>query len=410
MRAANLEDQLAYLRKGAAEIISEEELRARLLAAQQAKRPLRVKAGFDPTAPDLHLGHTVLLRKLKHFQDLGHEVFFLIGDFTGLIGDPTGRSVTRPPLTREEIAANAATYRDQVFKILHPERTQIVFNSRWLGAMSSADWVRLCAKFTVARMLEREEFQKRFRAAQPIFIHEFLYPLSQAYDSVELRCDVELGGTDQKFNLLVGREIQREYGQPPQIVLTVPLLEGLDGVAKMSKSLGNYVGIAEPAAVIFAKLMSISDELMWRYMLLLTDRSEAEIAALRQAVAAGARHPMEVKKDLAEEIAAQFHPAAAARAARREFEQVVQAQQTPQDVPSAAYPLGSAGPLRVDKMLAELGLAASVSEAARLIKSGAVEMDGARLRELALAAPPPGEVLFRVGKRRYLRVRFAPPA
>lgn len=407
MLAATPEEQLAYLRKGAAEIISEDELRQRLTLAARERRPLRVKAGFDPTAPDLHVGHTVLLRKLKHFQDLGHEVYFLIGDFTGLIGDPTGRSATRPPLTPEEIAANAETYRGQVFKILDPERTRVVFNSQWLAKLSSADWVRLCAKFTVARMLERDEFQRRFRASQPIFIHEFLYPLTQAYDSVELRCDVELGGTDQKFNLLVGRDIQREYGQPSQIVLTMPLLEGLDGVAKMSKSLGNYVGIAEPPASMFGKLMSIGDELMWRYMLLLTDRGEAEIAALRRQVAAGDRHPMQVKKELAEEIVAAFHPLAAAREARREFEKVVQGQEVPAEVPAIEYPLGG-GPLRLDKMLAELGLAASVSEAARLIKSGAVSMDGERLSALSLAAPP-RQGLLKVGKRRYLRVTFTQP-
>lgn len=407
MLAATPEEQLAYLRKGAAEIISEDELRQRLALARRERRPLRVKAGFDPTAPDLHVGHTVLLRKLKHFQDLGHEVYFLIGDFTGLIGDPTGRSATRPPLTAEEIAANAETYRGQVFKILDPERTRVVFNSQWLAKLSSADWVRLCAKFTVARMLERDEFQRRFRASQPIFIHEFLYPLTQAYDSVELRCDVELGGTDQKFNLLVGRAIQREYGQPSQIVLTMPLLEGLDGVAKMSKSLGNYVGIAEPPASMFGKLMSIGDELMWRYMLLLTDRGEAEIAALRRQVAAGDRHPMQVKKELAEEIVAAFHPLAAAREARREFEKVVQGQEVPAEVPAVEYRLGG-GPLRLDKMLAELGLAASVSDAARLIKSGAVSMDGERLSALSLAAPP-RQGLLKVGKRRYLHVTFIQP-
>lgn len=407
MLAATPEEQLAYLRKGAAEIISEDELRQRLTLARRERRPLRVKAGFDPTAPDLHVGHTVLLRKLKHFQDLGHEVYFLIGDFTGLIGDPTGRSATRPPLTPEEIAANADTYRGQVFKILDPDRTRVVFNSQWLAKLSSADWVRLCAKFTVARMLERDEFQRRFRANQPIYIHEFLYPLTQAYDSVELRCDVELGGTDQKFNLLVGRDIQREYGQPSQIVLTMPLLEGLDGVAKMSKSLGNYVGITEPPASMFGKLMSIGDDLMWRYMLLLTDRGETEITALRRQVEAGDRHPMQVKKELAEEIVAAFHPPAAAREARREFEKVVQGQETPAEVPAVEYRLGGA-PLRLDKMLAELGLAASVSEAARLIKSGAVSMDGERLSALTLAAPP-RQGLFKVGKRRYLRVTFTQP-
>ncbi|MGH9394210.1 MAG: tyrosine--tRNA ligase, partial [Terriglobales bacterium] len=295
-------EQLAYLRKGAVEIIAEAELLARLEAARAAGRRLRVKAGFDPTAPDLHLGHTVLLRKLKHFQDLGHQVIFLIGDFTGMIGDPTGRSETRPPLSREQIEQNAATYRAQVFQLLDPERTVVDFNSRWLGALRPEEFVKLCAQCTVARMLERDYFQTRYRSGQPISIHEFLYPLAQAYDSVALEADVELGGTDQKFNLLLGREVQPAYGQPPQIVLTMPLLEGLDGVRKMSKSFGNYVGIAEPAATVFAKLMSVSDELMWRYWLLLTDRSEGAIAALRAQVARGEVHPMEAKKDLAAAI------------------------------------------------------------------------------------------------------------
>jgi tyrosyl-tRNA synthetase len=382
-----------------------------LLAAQQAKRPLRVKAGFDPTAPDLHLGHTVLLRKLKHFQDLGHEVFFLIGDFTGLIGDPTGRSVTRPPLTREEIAANAATYRDQVFKILHPERTQIVFNSRWLGAMSSADWVRLCAKFTVARMLEREEFQKRFRAAQPIFIHEFLYPLSQAYDSVELRCDVELGGTDQKFNLLVGREIQREYGQPPQIVLTVPLLEGLDGVAKMSKSLGNYVGIAEPAAVIFAKLMSISDELMWRYWTLLTDLRQSEIEKMQADVQSAALHPMEAKKRLAHTIVSGFHSEEAAREAGEQWSRLFQQRDTAAVTEESIVPLASvvmggvpadfAAPVRINtaKLLVALGIKASRTEAEKQVAAG-VNLDGATTTEKFIeVSRRPARITVRVGKK-----------
>ncbi|MGH9507642.1 MAG: tyrosine--tRNA ligase, partial [Terriglobales bacterium] len=376
-------EQLAYLQKGAAEIIPADDLAARLDLAARERRPLRVKAGFDPTAPDLHLGHTVLLRKLKHFQDLGHEVTFLIGDFTGLIGDPTGRNATRPPLTPEEIAGNAETYRRQVFQILHPEKTIIRFNSEWLARMPSADWVRLCAKYTVARILERDDFQQRFRAGQPISIHEFLYPLAQGYDSVALRADVELGGTDQKFNLLVGREIQREYGQPPQIILTMPLLEGLDGVQKMSKSLGNYVGITEPPEQMFGKLMSISDDLMWRYWLLLTDRSEADIAAARAAAAAGSQNPIELKEDLAERVIADFHGGPAARAARHQFEAVIRHKEAPAAIPAVSY-RPPPGPLRVDTLLAELGLAASVTEAARLMRSGAVALDGDRVSALAL--------------------------
>ena len=397
---APAEEQLAYLRKGAVEIIAEDELRQRLDAARRRGRPLCVKAGFDPTAPDLHLGHTVLLRKLKHFQDLGHQVVFLIGDFTGRIGDPTGRSETRPALSAEEVAANAATYKAQVFQLLDPARTRIEFNSTWLGALRFDEVIRLCAQTTVARMLERDDFQARFRAGQPISVHEFLYPLSQAYDSVALQADVELGGTDQKFNLLLGREVQRAYGLPAQIVLMMPLLEGLDGVRKMSKSYGNYVGIAEDANTMFAKLMSISDDLMWRYWLLLTDRSEPDLAALRAAVARGERHPMAVKKDLAAQIAADFHGAAAA-AARAEFERVVQAGQAPSDMPELAVDWSE----RFDRSLATLGLAPSVTEAARLIRAGSVSLDGVPCRSLRLDPPPPGPVVVKVGKHRFARLR-----
>ncbi len=366
---------MTRLRKGAVEILTEAELAAKLELARQQGRPLRVKAGFDPTAPDLHLGHTVLLRKLRDFQDLGHEVIFLIGDFTGLIGDPTGRSATRPALTREEIAANAETYRRQVFKILDENQTRVEFNSAWLGKLDAYEWVRLCAKTTVARMLERDFFHERWVKQQPISIHEFLYPLTQAYDSVALKADVELGGADQKFNLLMGREIQQAYGQRPQVVLTMPLLEGLDGVQKMSKSLGNYVAIAEPAASMFTKLMSISDELMWRYWLLLTSRSEAEIAALRAAVERGERHPMEVKKELAERIAADFHGAEAARAAREEFERVVQRKQAPAEIEEITLnlPAGSGKThLALAAAIAQAKLAPSRTEAERLIKARAV--------------------------------------
>ncbi len=398
---APVDEQLAYLRKGAAEIIAEDELRQRLDASRRRGRPLCVKAGFDPTAPDLHLGHTVLLRKLKHFQDLGHDVVFLIGDFTGRIGDPTGRSATRPALSADEVAANAATYQAQVFRLLDPARTRVEFNSTWLSPLRFDEVVRLCAQTTVARMLERDDFQARYRAGEPISVHEFLYPLSQAYDSVALQADVELGGTDQKFNLLLGREVQRAYGQPAQIILTMPLLEGLDGVRKMSKSYGNYVGIAEDANPMFAKLMSISDDLMWRYWLLLTDRSEPAIAALRAEVASGARHPMAVKKDLAERIAADFHGAAPAAAARAEFERVVQAGEAPSDLPELEVDWSE----RFDRSLASLGLAPSVSEAARLIRAGSVSLDGAPCRSLRLDAPPAAPVVVKVGKHRFARLR-----
>jgi tyrosyl-tRNA synthetase len=406
MKFPPVSEQIEYLRKGAAEIITEPELRERLERSASTGQPLRVKAGFDPTAPDLHLGHTVLLRKLKHFQDLGHEVYFLIGDFTGMIGDPTGRSVTRPPLSPAEIARNAETYRAQVFHILHPERTRVVFNSEWFGKLSSADMVRLLAQYTVARMLERDEFEKRFAANQPISIHEFVYPLAQGYDSVALHADVELGGTDQRFNLLVGRDLQREYGQPPQIVLTTPLLEGLDGVQKMSKSLGNYVGIAEPPAEMFGKLMSISDDLMWRYMLLLTDRGEADIAAERAKVESGARHPMHAKKALAQEIVAGFHGPTAAAEALHSFERTVQNKELPDEIPTTRYELtGGTRSLHLPKMLAAAGLAGSVSEGERLLKGGAVSLDGEVVETPVLMINGPREMIVRVGKRRFARVR-----
>jgi len=389
-----LDEQLAYLRKGMAEIIREEDLRERLVQAAKENRPLRVKAGFDPTAPDLHLGHTVLLRKMKHFQDLGHRVIFLIGDMTGLIGDPTGRNITRPPMTREDIQRNAETYKSQVFKILDPAKTEVRFNSEWLEKLTFEDIVRLCSKYTVARFLERDYFAKRYKEGVPISIHEFLYPLAQAYDSVALGCDVEMGGTDQIFNLLVGREIQRDYGQPPQIVATTPLLEGIDGVNKMSKSLGNYIGIAEPAEVMFRKVMQISDNLMWRYYLLLTDLSEAEILGLRQSM-----HPMDAKVALAKRIAADFHSAAEADHAAEVFNRVVRQKEVPEDLPVVALPEGVTkdGGIRVDKLLAKVGLAESVSDAVRKIKAGAVEIDGEKVKDLALPSPP-AEFTVQVGK------------
>jgi tyrosyl-tRNA synthetase len=389
-----LDEQLAYLRKGMAEIIREEDLRERLIAAAKAGRPLRVKAGFDPTAPDLHLGHTVLLRKMKHFQDLGHTVIFLIGGMTGMIGDPSGRNVTRPPMTREAIDANAETYKAQVFKILDPEKTEVRVNSDWLAPLQFLDIVRLCSKYTVARILERDDFATRYKDGVPISVHELLYPLAQAYDSVMLECDVEMGGTDQKFNLLVGREIQRDYGQPPQIVATVPILEGLDGVNKMSKSLGNYIGIAEPPAVMFRKVMQISDKLMWRYYLLLTDRSEAEIRKLR-----AQDRPMEAKIALGKLIVSDFHSAADAARAAEEFNRVVRRKELPADIPTVPIPDGvyAAGGLRVDKLLARIGLAESVSDAVRKIKAGAVEINGERVKDLALADPAP-ELVIQAGK------------
>jgi tyrosyl-tRNA synthetase len=388
-----IDDQLTYLRKGMAEIIREEDLRERLVQAAKENRPLRVKAGFDPTAPDLHLGHTVLLRKMKHFQDLGHTVIFLIGDMTGLIGDPTGRNITRPPMTREAIRQNAETYKTQVFKILDPQKTEIRFNSEWLEPLQWMDAVKLCSKYTVARLLERDDFAKRYKEGVPISMHELLYPLAQGYDSVALRCDVEMGGTDQKFNLLVGRELQRDHGQPPQIVATVPLLEGLDGVNKMSKSLNNYIGITEPPEVMFRKVMQVSDELMWRYYLLLTDKSEAEIQSMRSA-----NHPMESKIALGRTIVADFHSPEAADAAVEIFNRVVRHKEVPADIPTVPLPEGVTrdSSVRVDKLLAKVGLADSVSDAVRKIKAGAVEINGEKVRDLAIANA--GELVIQVGK------------
>jgi tyrosyl-tRNA synthetase len=368
---APVPDQLAYLKKGFAEIIREEDLKARLTEAAKTGRPLRVKAGFDPTAPDLHLGHTVLLRKMKHFQDLGHTVIFLIGDGTGMIGDPTGRNVTRPPLTRADIDRNAETYKAQVFKILDAGKTEIRFNSEWLDKMKFEDMLRLCSKYTVARILERDEFAKRLKDGTPISMHELLYPLVQGYDSVMLRCDVELGGTDQRFNLLVGRELQRDFDQPPQIVATTPLLEGTNGVEKMSKSKNNYIGITEPPKVMFRKVMGISDELMWKYWELLTDLSLPEIAALKT------REPMGVKMELAGRIVADFHSQADAAQALDDFNREVRQGAEPADIVVVNY--GSAGDLRVPQMLHAIELAGTRTDAERLIKSGAVEIDGVRV-------------------------------
>ena len=374
-----IEEQIAYLKKGVAEIIREEDLRERL----KLGRPLRVKAGFDPTAPDLHLGHTVLLRKMKHFQDLGHTVIFLIGDMTGLIGDPSGRNITRPPLTREEIDQNAETYKAQVFKILDPEKTEIRFNSQWLGALRFEDIIRLCSHYTLARILERDDFSKRFKEGSPISMHEMLYSLSQAYDSVALHADVEMGGTDQKFNLLVGREIQRDYGQPPQIVITTPLLVGLDGVEKMSKSKGNYIGVTDPPEVMFRKIMQISDPLMFNYYELLTDMSVREIAGLKTRIDAGDLHPMDAKIALAGRIVADFHGETDARSAEEEFTRVVRQREIPSDIETVPLPddLRSEDNIPIDKLLARIGMAESVSDAARKRKAGAVAIDGVKQLE-----------------------------
>ena len=381
-------EQLTYLKKGFSEIIREEDLVERL----KLGRPLRVKAGFDPTAPDLHLGHTVLLRKMKHFQDLGHTVIFLIGDMTGLIGDPTGRNITRPPMTREQIQENAETYKSQVFKILDPEKTELRFNSEWLEPMKFEDVIRLSAKYTVARILERDDFSKRLKEGTPISMHELMYPLAQGYDSVMLKCDVELGGTDQKFNLLVGRELQRDSGQPPQIVATVPLLVGTDGVEKMSKSKGNYIGITEPPKVMFRKVMGISDDLMWRYWELLTDLSLPEIAALKT------REPMSVKKELAGQIVADFHSAVDARQAEEDFAHEVQQGAEPADIDQVTLD----GPNRLAQVLVSVKLATSRSEAERLIKAGAVEINGERSTN-PISPLPTGDNTARVGKK-WLRI------
>jgi len=398
-----IEQQLERIRRGAVEIIREEELVEKLKRAQKTGKPLRVKAGFDPTAPDIHVGHTVLIRKMKHFQDLGHTVIFLIGDFTGLIGDPSGRSATRKQLTPEEVQQNAETYKQQIFKILDPEKTVIDFNSRWFMALGSDGFIRLAAKYTVARILEREDFSNRMKNQLPIAMHELLYPIAQGYDSVALEADVELGGTDQKFNLLVGRDLQKEYGQEQQIVLTTPLLEGLDGIQKMSKSLGNYIGINEPANEQFGKTMKISDELMYRYYELLTDIPLDDLRKLRTDIAAGTRHPMDVKAELAASIVAGYHGRAAAEAAREEFNRVFRKRQNPEDMETQRISL-AAGPMRLTRLLASLNLAPSNAEAQRLIESGAVHVNDQRITDPKAEISQAGEYIFKVGKRRFLRL------
>jgi tyrosyl-tRNA synthetase len=396
-------EQLAELRRGAQEILTEADLIKKLARG----RPLIVKAGFDPTAPDLHLGHTVLINKMRQFQQYGHEVVFLIGDFTGMIGDPTGRNVTRPRLTPEDIKANAETYQAQVFKILDADKTRVDFNSRWFGAMSAAGLIEIAAKHTVARMIERDDFTKRFKSNQPIALHEFLYPLVQGYDSVALKADVELGGTDQKFNLLVGRALQEHYGQEPQVVLTVPLLEGLDGVNKMSKSLGNYVGIAEAPDTQFGKLMSISDDLMWRYFELLSFRPLADIAALKAAIAQG-RNPRDVKFELASEIVARFHDGAAAARAQENFIARFSQKTLPTDLPLQFLSGAEAGGVKIAAALKEAGLAASNSEANRKIAEGAVKVDGNKTTDKEMRLVPGSEYILQLGPRRFARVQVSP--
>jgi len=415
---APVDEQLTYLKKGAAEIIREADLRAKLEKSRATGKPLRVKLGMDPTAPDLHLGHTVVLRKLKHFQDLGHTAIFLIGDFTGMIGDPTGRSVTRPPLSREQIEQNAETYKEQVFKILDPKKTVIDFNRRWMGALTADDFVRLMAKYTVSQLLEREDFHKRFHEEKPISVHELLYPLVQGYDSVALEADVELGGTDQKFNLLVGRELQRAYGQASQVVLTTPILEGLDGVQKMSKSLGNAIGIHEPPLEMYGKIMSISDEMMWRYYELLTDVQVPDIEKMRREA-----HPMQAKKDLAQRIVRDFHSAEAAQKAAEDWAKQFQKDEVPEEVEAVSIPLAKINAQKdilntsensyfplddpqlpnirlvwFDKLMTEAGLAASRTEAGRKIAANAVHADGKKVIRPLVTIQLRSEKIIRLGK------------
>jgi tyrosyl-tRNA synthetase len=394
----SIEQQLEIIRRGANELLVESELRGKLASG----RPLRVKAGFDPTAPDLHLGHTVLINKLRQLQDLGHHVLFVIGDFTGMIGDPSGRNATRPPLSREDVQANARTYTDQVFKILDRGRTEVVFNSAWLDGMNAAGLIRLAAKHTVARMLERDDFAKRYRAQQPIAIHEFLYPLVQGYDSVALKADLELGGTDQKFNLLMGREVQKEHGQPPQCILTLPLLEGIDGVNKMSKSLGNTIGITEPPGEIFGKLMSISDELMWRYIELLSLELPQVLMEKKRAVEQGG-NPRDVKFDFAREIVARFHGNDAAQLAATNFIARFTRHETPDDIPEVKIAAKGDG-LPISQVLKQAGLTSSASEAVRMIEQGGVKVNGEKVSDKAHQLAKGAPIVIQVGKRKFARV------
>ena len=398
-------EQMEIIKRGSVEILLEKELPDKLEKSAKTGVPLKIKAGFDPTAPDLHLGHTVLLHKMRQFQKLGHEIYFLIGDFTGMIGDPTGKSETRKPLTREDVLKNAETYKEQVFKILDPVKTKVVFNSDWLNKLNASDMIGLASKYTMARMLEREDFSNRFANQLPISIHEFLYPLIQGYDSVALHSDVELGGTDQKFNLLVGRELQREWGQPPQTVITMPLLEGLDGVNKMSKSMGNYIGINEPADEIFGKIMSISDELMIRYHELLSDMPLAELGKLKIGIKDGSLHPMEVKKALGREIVTRYHDAAAAADAEKNFVKRFRDNLTPEEMPEIKLaPEGSKALLY--KVLAQTDLVKSNSEGRRAIQQGGVKVNGEKIVDENLEISCSGEYVIQVGKRRFARIKF----
>ncbi len=395
-----MENMLKEIKRGADELLVEAELKQKLASG----KPLRIKAGFDPTAPDLHLGHTVLINKLRSLQDMGHHILFLIGDFTGMIGDPTGKNATRPPLTKEAVAENARTYTEQVFKILDPEKTEVVFNSTWMGKMDASDMIRLAATHTVARMLERDDFRKRYTSEQPIAIHEFLYPLIQGYDSVALKADMELGGTDQKFNLLMGRELQGHFGQSRQCILMMPLLEGLDGVNKMSKSLGNYVGINEPPNEIFGKLMSVPDTLMWRYIELLSFESLATIQKWRQEVEAG-RNPRDIKVGFAQEIVARFHSKAAAEAALADFEARFRQGALPDDMPEISVP-APAGSLPIANVIKEAGLTATTSEAMRMIQQGGVRLDGEKVSDKALQLAKGASVVLQIGKRKFARVKI----
>lgn len=400
-----IEEQVALIERGAVDVISREDLINKLKKSQETGVPLRVKAGFDPTAPDLHLGHTVLIQKLKHFQDLGHDVLFLIGDFTGMIGDPTGKSETRKPLTQEDVARNAETYKEQIFKILDPAKTTVMFNSEWLGKLTAHDFVKLSSQLTVARMLEREDFRERFDNQRPISIHEFLYPLIQGYDSVAMRADVELGGTDQLFNVLMGRDLQRTWRQEPQVVITMPLLEGLDGVNKMSKSLGNYIGITDTADDIYGKILSVSDELMFRYYDLLSDLSTEEIAALKRDMQSGRVHPKDVKKKLARELTARFYDEDAALKAEENFERIFKKHDLPEDVPSVEVAIEEEA-VWLPRLLTIAGMVTGTGEGRRMIMQNAVSLDGEKIDDVEYQVKAAGELLLKVGKRKFCKVVF----
>jgi tyrosyl-tRNA synthetase len=400
-----IDEQISLIERGTVDVVSREDMVRKLKKSSESGVPLKIKAGFDPTAPDLHLGHTVLIQKMKHFQDLGHDINFLIGDFTGMIGDPTGKSETRKPLTLDDVAKNAETYKEQIFKVLDPEKTTVVFNSTWLGKLTSYDMIKLASQLTVARMLEREDFRVRFENQKPIGIHEFMYPLIQGYDSVALEADVELGGTDQLFNLLMGRDLQRSWNQEPQVVITMPLLEGLDGVNKMSKSLGNYIGITETADDIYGKVLSISDTLMFRYYELLSDLSAAEIEVLAQDMQEGRRHPKDVKKMLARELTARFYGDEDSARAEESFEQVFKHRGLPDNIPELILKAAD-GEIWLPKLLVEAGLTGSTSEARRMIKQQAVSLNSEKILDTEFSVQPEGEVLIKVGKRRFSRIRF----